>query len=316
VASSHIILLYCADGIPPSPNALKFTIFSLDPTAIQPLAFQITSERFSADDISWIILQLDSATLALQGGKKYRLVYRPPDASEDKTIDVDTSPTAPLTLRTIDTDQRIFDLKSHVAFQVPKPGARQVTLHQFAGESDDLSVTSYSETGFLPLHASTEQIRMIDPGDLGRLRITLSQGITGSQQIAIELKGMVDIFGQETKVDPGSRVKLSQAPSTRDAAYCYFKVDYAAGVDAKPAWVFDGKIAPPIGRPFGGWQFAPDLEADIGSNAISGIKYTDTVDLGATASRGERIDSFLEYVYMTAGTIQYAGSEVEPGTQL
>jgi hypothetical protein len=35
VASPRIILLYCADGIPPGENVLKFTIFSLDPTAIQ-----------------------------------------------------------------------------------------------------------------------------------------------------------------------------------------------------------------------------------------------------------------------------------------
>jgi hypothetical protein len=301
VASPNLILLYCADGIPPDANALKFTIFSLGPTAIQQLPTQITWEKFSTDDKSWIVLQLGDANTKvaiLQGGKKYRLVYRPPTAAEDKTVDIDTSASVPITLSLIDTDQKIFDVKSHVAFQAPLAGSLKLTLHQYVNESREVSFTP-SVTGFLPLNASKTDIS--DPGDLGRIRITLDEGITGPQQISLELQGLVDIFNQKVKVDPSARIKLSKAPATREAAYYYFKVDYAAGVGAKPAWVFDGKVAPPIGSLVAGWQFAPDLEADIGNSSISGIKYTDIIHLGVTASRGRRVNDILEYVLTTIG---------------
>jgi len=311
IAGPNLILLYCADGIPPNPNALAFTAFSLNSTSIQPLPFKITSERFSSDDASWVVLKLEANAGTkpdgLEGGKKYRLAYRTP-SSEDKTVDVDTSPSATIALSPLDTDQKIFTLKSHVAFLAPKPGGLELVVREYIG-GDEKPSFDYSRTGFLPAKASTSDIS--DPGDLGRMQITLTDGITGRQQVAMSVEGLSGILGQAIKIDPSARVKLAQAPSTRDASYYYFKIDYAGGVGAKPAWVFDGKVAPPIGALFWGWQLAPDLEANIGSGTLSGIKYTDTVDIGGTASRGTRGGGILAYVLTTAGVTYETDKEFD-----
>jgi hypothetical protein len=317
VASPNIILLYCADGIPSDPHSLQFTVFSLNSALIQPLPFTITVDKFSADDASWIVLKLvakeGTKPVGLEGGKKYRLVYRPPSASEDKTVDVDTSASATITLSLLDTNQRIFDLKSHIAFLVPASGSLKLVVREYIG-ADDKPGFDYSRTGFLAANASTSDIA--DPGDLGRLQISLAEGITGRQQVAMSLEGLNDIFSQPIKVDPSSRVKLAQAPSTRDAAYYYFKIDYAGGVGAKPAWVFDGKIAPQAGPLIRGWQLAPDLEANVGNGTLSGIKYTDTVDIGGTASRGKRIGNILQYVLTTAGATYETDKEFDRDNML
>jgi hypothetical protein len=311
VATPNLTLLYCADGIPPDPKSMNLAIYELTATAVQALPFEIAVDRFSSDDTSWIVLKLTpnaaGAPSGMQGGKKYRLV-RMPAGKDDKPVDIDTSSSAGWALNPQDTNDTKFILKSKVAFQEPSPGSLKLALHEFVGEDRQLTFT-YPNNGFLSPNATLDMIK--DPGDLGRIDVILDDGITDQQQVSLTLKGLVDIFGENVKVDTSSRVKLAQAPSTREAANFYFKLDYAAGVGAKPAWVFDGKVSPPIGSPIGGWQVAPDLEADIGNNSISGIKYTDTVHLGVTASRGKGLSGPLQYVLATVGPTYETDKELD-----
>src|ERR1700683_3685189 len=113
---------------------------------------------------------------------------------------------------------------------------------------------------------------------------------SNSLLLPVGIDGLQDIFGRTLKLDPKSKFTAQKAPATKAAAQYYANVNYAAGVGSKPAWVLDGKLAPSVGPLVHGFQFFPLATADVGQNSINGMTYTDTIDLGGSASRVFRLD--------------------------
>ncbi len=124
--------------------------------------------------------------------------------------------------------------------------------------------------------------------EVGHVTVVLDNSLHGNfaaLELPLGLDGLLDIFGNKLSIDPKSKFKSQKAPSTKDAAQWYFNLNYAGGVGSKPAWAADVKIAPQLGPLEKGFQISPLVTADIGHNTISGITYTDTIDLGVSAAR-------------------------------
>jgi hypothetical protein len=125
------------------------------------------------------------------------------------------------------------------------------------------------------------------------------------------------VLGQKVAPKPTDRVKLPQAPGTKALSTLYVKGDYAGGTGSKPAWVLEGKLTPLIGKPFGGWQFFRDLEADVGNNTITNIKYTDTVDFGGSLNREDNTSFHmahaigLQHISTTTGFVYETDKELD-----
>ena len=122
---------------------------------------------------------------------------------------------------------------------------------------------------------------------VGEMTVTVTTpgGQFSATQMPLGIDGLVDIFGNPLNPDPKSKFRSLQAPATKDAAFWYLSASWAGGVGTLPAWVVDAKAAPPIGGLVKGYQFAPLVTADIGHNTISGVTYTDTIDIGGTATK-------------------------------
>jgi hypothetical protein len=127
---------------------------------------------------------------------------------------------------------------------------------------------------------------------VGQVVVDISSKISSnSLLLPVGVEGLEDIFGGPLKLDPKSKFVTQKAPATKDASQYYANVNYAAGVGSKPAWILDGKLAPSLGSLVHGFQFFPLIMADIGHNTINGMAYTDTIDLGGSASRVFRTDN-------------------------
>lgn len=317
IVSSHLIFLYCEDGIPSDLQPFKPEIFSLGSSSIDKLPYTIAVTPFSDGDSYWLRLRLiptSNLDDGLQGGKKYRLAFQAPNAGAGSgsrsPIDIDTTGTGNVVARLGDIDFKRFIATSHLGFRTPNDKTK-VMLQRFIGDQEDLPAKFETDVEYIDPTTSTDGIS--DPGALGRLNITLEHSLdTGEQQFAMSVSGLVDVFGEAVKFDPSARIKVPQAPGTKEAADYYFKIDYAAGVGAKPAWVFESKVAPRIGGSIFGFRPGPDLETDIGENSISGIKYNDTVDLGLSGTRGFPLKSnSLQFVLATAGVTYETDKELD-----
>ncbi len=124
--------------------------------------------------------------------------------------------------------------------------------------------------------------------EVGHVTVVLDTSLHGNfaaLELPSGLEGLLDVFGNKLSIDPKSKFKSQKAPSTKDAAQWYLNLNYAGGVGSKPAWAADVKVAPQLGPLEKGFQISPLVTADIGHNTISGITYTDTIDLGAQAAR-------------------------------
>jgi hypothetical protein len=116
---------------------------------------------------------------------------------------------------------------------------------------------------------------------VGRLSIELDNPIDLPQLIPADPPDLQNTFGAFT-IDPKSRLVAQKAPANKDAANYYFLFSDAAGVGTTPAWVLDGKIAPPVGRLYHGYQFVPTATANVGQGTIKGQTNTNTINLGAS----------------------------------
>jgi hypothetical protein len=109
-----------------------------------------------------------------------------------------------------------------------------------------------------------------------------------------------DVFGNTPKFDPKTRFVRQNSCATIQACNLYLNVNYAAGVGALPAWVFDGKFSPTL-TSRNQFFLAPLLAADIGNNTISGQTYTNTIDIGGTAQRVFLPGPILQALVLTVG---------------
>jgi hypothetical protein len=140
---------------------------------------------------------------------------------------------------------------------------------------------------------------------VGQVTVILANPLHGNfpaMELPTGLEGLKDVFDHPLKTDPKSKFKSQKAPSTKSDAQWYLNMNYAGGVGSKPAWAADVKVAPRVGPLEKGFQFSPLVTADIGHNTISGITYTDMIDMGVSAARVfMRPSSVLQEILFTPG---------------
>ena len=226
-------------------------------------------------------------------------------------IAIDTTDT--LTLSSPQGSQPLeFVVTSHVAFagasstpaytpplpQITAWPACKIHAQNPVGTSYDLNAQCSQLLSPIAAPPTLTQLSTLDFRGVGRQWIRL-KSLPGAPIIPANMP-YLDVLGGAPTFDPKARFVRQNAPATKDASQIYVNVNYAAGVGTTPAWVLDGKYAPPI-KMYDQFTLAPLLLADIGNNTATGQTYTNTIDLGGTGTRVFRPGAMLQLLSISAG---------------
>jgi hypothetical protein len=293
-----------------------------------PLPVTFTASPYD-DDWLFLLFTPNSGTMTpvFKAQTKYKIAIKLSrtlvDAKGNKTTEegytstlIDTS--ASLTLASAFVaagGPNNYEVKSHLGFQGLGMGLGPNNLNQTV----DCSLVVENFTGtFTTKRAKCKQTQsaldghpgLPDPGTVGTLEL-FPEGNADTQSIPYKIAELQNIFGTPMTLDPKSRLGQAKAPATKDASSYYVNGSYAAGRGSKPGLILDAKAAPPIGRLYGGWQFAPTVTANIGSNSISGMTYTDTIDFGLTESRPLELRGALQEIYASGSAVYETDREFD-----
>jgi hypothetical protein len=208
-----------------------------------------------------------------------------------------------------------YRISSHVGFQ----GLGLDALPQDMSKTVDCSLVTENFTGtFTTKHAKCRQTQsdlmgyagLPDPESVGTLEI-FPQGNADTQSIPYKIVELQNVLGSPMTLDPKSRIGQSKAPASKDASSYYLDGSFAAGRGSRPGMILDAKVAPAIGRLYDGWQFAPTFLANIGSNSVSGMTYTDTIDFGVTEARPFEVRRALEEIYASGSFVYETDRELD-----
>ena len=99
-----------------------------------------------------------------------------------------------------------------------------------------------------------------------------------------KLEGLKDVFGKALVVAPTKNAPPISVPKSKADANYYINFSQQAGWGITPTWAADVKIAPVLGRPWGGWFLAPSFLADVGYGSVCDTKAMDLIkpSIGAT----------------------------------
>jgi hypothetical protein len=290
----------------------------LDPTSgpAKPLVSSIPITPYEGAS-QWLILELSAGIPAiptgpLQMGKKYTLALTlhplggaAPSGTPATTFGVEMSNTVTVAPTVSLSNTNTFEFSSHLAFGLgPGPSC---TLHveDFNGRTMDIKAHACKIPAPVsdPSHLKASDIRRLasSPENLGSFLLTLDSANKDTQQIPVAVVGLVDFSGKAVKLDSKSQLVPEKAPANKDTSSYYINFNYAAGRGSKPGWVLDGKIAPFIGKPLYGYQFAPSALADVGQNQVGSQKYTDTIDMGGSLAHMYRPGQLLKGFLVTLG---------------
>jgi hypothetical protein len=142
-----------------------------------------------------------------------------------------------------------------------------------------------------------------DPGTVGFMELVPKDTDVTAQGIPYAIAELENVLKAPMTFDAKSRLGKIQAPATKDASSYYVNGSYAAGRGSKPGWILDGKVAPPIGRLYDGWQFAPTATANVGNNSVSGTTNTDSIDFGLTEARPFGLAGALQEIYASGSLL-------------
>jgi len=203
--------------------------------------------------------------------------------------------------------QNSYKVSSHLGFEGLGLGLGLAGMNSTVGCS--LVVENYTGT-FTTRHANCIQMQseprpgLPDPGTVGTLNLFPLGNDVDTQGIPYKITELQNVLNTPMTLDPKSRLGQDKAPATKDASSYYLDGSYGAGRGSRPGLILDAKIAPPIGRLYRGWQFAPTVAANVGSNSISGLTYTDTIDFGLTEARPFELGGNLQEIY-ASGSVLY-----------
>lgn len=290
----------------------------LDPTSGpgKPLVSSIPITPYEGAS-QWLILDLTAGNPAvpagpLQMGKKYTLALtlRPvggaaPSGTPATTVSVEMNNTVTLTPAVSLSSANTFEFSSHFAYGVGPGPSCTLQVEDFNGRTTDIKAHACRIPAPVkdPSHVKASDIHRLasSPEDLGSFLLTLDSANKDAQQIPVAVVGLVDFSGKVVKLDSKSQLVPEKAPANKDTSNYYINFNYAAGRGSKPGWVLDGKIAPFVGKPLHGYQFAPSALADVGQNQVGSQKYTDTIDLGGSLAHMYRPGQFLKGLLVTLG---------------
>lgn len=247
----------------------------------------------------WLIVRLtqhDShiTTPPLQAGKKYKLALdlHPqavlnPTSEPPAVIDIDVSNTVTVAPALAVRNAGTFEFVSHMGYRSALPEDKcQLQVEKFDGKLTMVNARQCRVPAPIPADITVNTLAKFapTPEDIGSCLMTLDTD-KESSDLPYSVPGLLDILGAAVKIDSKTQLVTEKAPTNKDSSSYYISFNYAGGRGSKPAWVLDGKITPPIGPLFHGFQFAPLATADVGQNQISNLTYTNTIDFGATLSR-------------------------------
>jgi hypothetical protein len=265
----------------------------------------------------WLILDLGAGSPAMPGGplqlgKKYTLavsLHLPGQASSPGaaplTSQIETNNTVAVSPAIALSSKNTFEFVSHFAYK-PGPGSScALQVEDFSGRTQ--TIKAYDCRVPAPIadsaHVTVSDLHRIAPSpeDLGSFILTLDNANKDIQQIPVAVADLVDFTGKAVKLDSKSQLVPEKAPPNKDASNYYINFNYAAGKGAKPGWVLDGKVAPVIGKLYHGYQISPSASADVGQNQVGSLKYTDTIDFGASLIHMYRPSDFLQGFLVSPG---------------
>jgi hypothetical protein len=318
IVSPQVLLLQCVDPFAPAGKPLDVRVLLSEDLAIVPAGFDLELAPYPQNP-NWVIATTTTPAGEpapfLKPGQKFTVALvdaaaapgSEPAAKLVAKLDIDTSPVATVTQG---INSRSFTISSQNALVAQKPDGVSIGIHNFdraetpAESSVSLSAPVSVTVPIDPSSPAPLQ-NVVTPESLGDANFTLRHSILFHSQVAFEVTGLMDVLGQQVKPKPTDRVKLAPAPATKALSTLYVKGDWAAGAGAKPAWVLEGRLAPILVKPIGGWQFFPDLETDIGNNTIANIKYSDSADFGFSFRRDDDTPAAksirLQHVTATTG---------------
>src|SRR5579864_775096 len=256
----------------------------------------------------WLIVSLlssNGATELLLPGKKYRLPFTlspshrtPPTPA---TIDISVDSTILVSpLDSVGTQTR-FEFVSHLGYRQGPGDFCTLQTENFDRRLRSLSARCKLDTPIPPTITAESLPRLApSPESIGSLFVTLNND-KNTQEIPYAVPGLLDVFGNLVKIDTKGQIAPGKAPASKDAADYYLNFNHSAATGSKPAWTLYGKVAPSLGGLHAGFQFKPLATADVGQNQITGIKYADTIDFGASVSRIFEFNGLLQGLLVSPG---------------
>jgi hypothetical protein len=311
ILSPTILAIRCSEKDVSALVDLSASVYSLEITAITDFS-AVSSVTPVKGDREWLSLVL---LKPLVPNKKYRLVLNPkhPDGVQPSpfSYDFDTNEVISLAQSNVTSHPNQYELSSKLGFRGDEPAKAQDCVFKFRDYSGRAAKSSKVRCTYLnnispamtgDIAATLARQRGLE--GVGIVTLDFSHSSLGDShlyQLPVGIEGLTDIFGNPLKLDPKSKFTPQKAPANKDASSYYANVNYAAGVGSKPAWILDGKLAPPMPSLVGGFQLSPLVTADIGRNTISGMTYTDTIDIGGSAARVIPLKSALREILLTPG---------------
>jgi hypothetical protein len=110
----------------------------------------------------------------------------------------------------------------------------------------------------------------------------------------LRVTGLKDIFGQSVALVMKKRLAPASSPKSKEESVYYSKLMHQAAFNSGPAWILDGKLAPPFTiRSWNNLQLRPSAEADIGEGgSIGKNKTNDYIKYALSVGKFVRMESF------------------------
>ena len=313
IATSTVLLIHCSEDV--SQSSVSGQLFQADNP--RPLDAQITVKPYPHAR-QWLLVELlpGPTGAVIQQDQKYKLTMLPlPPASQvtPTTVEIKTDNTIQVTAADATRTSNTFEFVSHIAFGQTPSNTCVLQVQNFDRKTRDLQAKCKISTTVIlnKSMSSTEVLREArSPEEVGAIFLTLDNDKT-EQQLPYAIPNLIDIFGRQISIDAKSQLPAGKAPGTKDAASYYINFSHAGARGSKPAWILDGKIAPPLGPLHYGFQFSPLLTADVGQNQITGMKYANTVDFGFRFDRIFEPGNLLQGLLLTPGATYETDKEFD-----
>ncbi len=317
IINSTLIAVHCSEDV--SLVAGTANLYDVAKSPVSPAATALPVHLYLGS-AQWLLVSI-APSATFQYGKKYQLALALHLASETSppprdaaTVSIEINSTISVTPVVAFGSASQFEFTSHVAFKgAPLPNCI-LEVQDFLHHVHPLDAQCRSHAVLDdPASVTIDNLARwaITPEDLGDLILQLRNGNKDAQQLPFAVDGLIDVFGNIVKIDAKSQIAPEKAPSNKDASSYYFNFNHAAAKGSKPAWILDAKVAPRIGRLHDGFQFVPLGTADVGQNQISGITYTDTIDLGPSFTRIFEPNDFLQEILFSAGATYETDKEFD-----
>jgi hypothetical protein len=251
-----------------------------------PSTSPVTTGALSSEDVNFLVVKFDTD---LQANTDYDVKLEGKTGSSNTPFDPKHFPFSTKPKATISLPVK----KSTPQYRY---GERLLVLANIALEKASEKTTKFSSEDapgvFIP-HAAAVEITGPLPDlsfvEYATADLKFSTGDTPKQlNSRFAITGLNDIFGTPVVLDKAQkRLAPASSPKSKDDSFYYAKLLHQAGINSKPAFILDGKLAPVF--PIVPWRYVllrPSATADIGQGgAIGKTKTNDLIQFGLGVGR-------------------------------